>query len=93
MSLLVSDWYFLFYYEFKICYFPLSVLSVMGEHTSSLRKFPTQHIMCMCGLIITLSICSVQVVSRRLQGFNCLCHKHKMNTAVSNFLFAKKEWL
>jgi len=40
----------------------LSVLFVMGEHTSSLGKFPTHHIMCMRGLI-TLPICSVQVVS------------------------------
>ena len=71
----------------------LSVLFVMGEHTSSLRKFSAHYIMCMCGLIITLSICSVQVVSQHLQVVNCLCHKHKMNTAISNFLFAKKEWL
>lgn len=71
----------------------LSVLFVIGEHTSCLRKFPTQHFMLMCGLIITLSICRAQVVSQHLQVVNCLCHVHKMNMAVSNFLFAKKEWL
>jgi hypothetical protein len=68
----------------------LSVLFVMGEHTNSLRKFPTLFIMCVCGLIITLSICSAQVVSQHLHVFNCLCHKHRMNTAISTFLFAIK---
>jgi hypothetical protein len=69
----------------------LSFLFVVGEHTSSLRKFPCHHIMFMCGLIITFLICSAQVVSQHFQVVNCLCHEHKMNMAMSSFLFAKKE--
>jgi hypothetical protein len=70
-----------------------SILFVMGEHTSCLRKSPTHLIMLMCGLIITLSICRAQIVSQDFQFVNCLYHIRKMNTAVSNFLFTIKEWL
>jgi hypothetical protein len=71
----------------------LSVSFVMGEHTRAVRKFPAHNIVCMCGLIITFSVCSALVVWQYLQVVNCLCYKHKMNTAMNNLLLVKKEWL
>lgn len=92
LYLLVSDWYFFCFIMntkpvISLC---LSVLFVMGECTNSLRKSPSHHIVFMCGHIVTFLIFSVQVVSQHFQVAHWLCHEHRMNMAMSNFLFAKK---